>query len=226
MNEANGVISVPSSFFVFRGVGEERVRQLVASITPQVSEYKRGEVIFSPDEFEPRLGLVLDGVCEVVRFRSDGAPVPLNRLERGGSFGILSLFSDAESFPTSIIAAKACTVAFFSKSQVLELMRLEPTVAANVPAFLADRIRFLNEKIATLTSGSSENRLAAYLYGEYERYGAEFSINCKRTSEALGLGRASFYRALKQLVDEGLIEYDTKKIYIKSQQGLERKTKK
>ena len=226
MNEANKMLCAVGEFFFFRGVSASRLSELLSLVEPEIGEYRRGDVIFSSDGFERKLGFVIEGACEVVRYRPDGTPVPLNRLERGDSFGVLSLFSEKESFPTTIVAARACTVTFFAKAAVLELMRLEPTVAMNVLSFLADRIRFLNEKVAMLTVGSADQRLAAFLLNEYERCGAELSVNCKRTAEALGLGRASLYRALKQLVDEGAIEYDTKKIYIKDPSGLERKTKK
>ena len=108
----------------------------------------------------------------------------------------------------------------------MRLISIEPDVSMNVIKFLAGRVSFLNKKIATLSNTSAEEKLSVFLLEQYREHGAEFSINCKKVSEALSLGRASLYRALKQLEDEGTIKYDTKKIYINDPKGLERNTKK
>ena len=50
----------------------------------------------------------------------------------------------------------------------------------------------------------------------------EFELNRKRTAELISTGRASLYRALDALRDEGYITYDSKKIYINDPKGLER----
>ena len=211
------------SLFFFRGLERSIVGELLGHTAPEIRDYGRGETIFSPEEFEHKLGFVVSGCCEVLRVRPDGSTLPLNRLESGDSFGVLSLFSREETFPTAVKASRSCRILFFSKTDVLSLIQKEPAIAMNVIEFLSDRIGFLNKKIATLTGGSAEERLSAYLLEEYRLRGAELSVNCKKTADALNLGRASLYRAMNSLTEKGFINYDTKKIYIIDPQGLERK---
>ena len=215
-----------SELFLFDGIADERINELLRTVVGETVEYARGDVIFAPEEFEKKIGFVLAGGCEVVRRRADGASVPLNRLGALDSFGILALFAEGERFPTFITATKTTRVLFFTRDEVMQLISAEPAVSMNVIHFLADRVSFLNKKIATLANSSAEEKLSAFLLERYRELGAEFSINCKKASEALSLGRASLYRALKQLEDEGTIKYDTKKIYICDPKGLERNAKK
>ena len=212
--------------FLFNGVARERAEELLNRISGESVEYSRGDIIFAPEEFEKKIGFILSGGCEVVRRRSDGASVPLNKLGALDSFGILALFAEGERFPTYVIATKTTRVLFFTRDEVVSLISAEPAISMNVIRFLADRVSFLNKKIATLANNSADEKLSAFLLERYRELGAEFSINCKKVSESLSLGRASLYRALKQLEDDGTIKYDTKKIYVNDPTGLERNTKK
>ena len=99
-------------------------------------------------------------------------------------------------------------------------------VAMNVIRFLAGKIDFLNQKIATFSSDTVEDKLANFLLNEHKKHGSnEFLLNCKRTAEAISAGRASLYRAIASLTDAGIIKLENKKIIILDPQGLERKTK-
>ena len=109
-----------------------------------------------------------------------------------------------------------------SKSRIDLMIEKSSEISKNVIAFLAKKIMFLNKKVSTYSGGSVEEKLCGFLYSEYEKQGEEFPLNCKRCSEALGVGRASVYRALDALVSEKIITFTDKKIKIISPKRLER----
>ena len=118
------------------------------------------------------------------------------------------------------------SVIFFSASQIEEFVNNNSQISANLIHFHAQRISFLNKKIATLSQGRVEDKLAAELLSESKLCACdEFVFNCKKASERIGAGRASVYRAISSLEAEGLIKFDNKKIYILDLHGLERMTK-
>ena len=82
--------------------------------------------------------------------------------------------------------------------------------------FLSDRIRFLNRRIATLTAGSAERRLAAWLDtvmpDSTDRIVLPFPVN--RLADTLGLGRASLYRAFDDLTASGYLTRDGKTVIL------------
>ena len=212
--------------FLFKDVDNEIIDRLIDKISPEVKEFERNELIYSPLVYEEKIGFIIEGACEVRRVHTYGAYTPLNLLKPGDPFGIIPVLATEPQFPTEIYAKKHSAVLFITKTDFLHLMSISSAVALNVNRFLADRIVFLNSKIRTFSGSSAEEKLVNYiLTASRTASSTSFPFNRKRTSELLNIGRASLYRALDSLRERGLITYDTKKIYIIDLAGLERKSK-
>ena len=217
--------SILNQLFIFEGVSDAELENIAEELTPITHDYKKGDLIFSKERNGRAVGFVLNGECEVLRIRQDSSPVILNLIRPYDSFGILSVFSQDEDFPTEIYARKNTAVLFLSSDDIFMLIEKYPKISLNIIRFLTERVVFLNKKIAAFSGASVEQKLATLLYNKYHAQGAEFIFNCKRCSEVLGVGRASVYRAIDALVAEGHIVYENKKIKIICPEGLERNTK-
>ena len=200
--------------FLFKGICGEKIQALCRNIEPEICVFSKNDTVLCQESYERRLGFVVSGEIEVRREREDGALIPLNNLTDGGSFGILSLFSKDEEFPTEIVAKKASTVLFLTESDVTALIRKSPEVSIKVIEFLAERVAFLNRKLGTFSAASVEDKLKRFIQAEGRRLGNEFPLNCKKTAEKLGVGRASLYRALEHLESIGYIKFYDRKINI------------
>lgn len=222
-------MSLYSSFlkktFLFKGIDEDDIDRLIKNARIEEISYQRADVIYSPEDFEKKIGFVYRGECTVGR-QSGGAIVPLNTVKEGESFGIVAVFSDRDEFPTLVTAKAPSTVIFFSADDVHKLVRLDSRIALNVIEFLTAKINFMNDKVAAFSGGCVEEKLASYLLGLKRKYGSsEFDFNKKKSAEALNCGRASLYRAIASLESEGYISFENKKIHINDQEGLERISK-
>ena len=210
--------------FLFQGVSDEAFDLLLSNNFDRC-EYKKGEIIYSPKDYDRKIGFIFSGKCAVLRERHEADDVILNLLQKGDSFGVLAAFS-TEEFPTSVRSMSDCEVLYFSKDEIINLIEKSPQISLNLINFLADRIAFLNRRIATFTCSSASNKLASYILSEYARCGSdEIPFNCKRAATVINAGRASVYRALESLSAEGVIIYDTKKIIIKNIEMIERMLK-
>ena len=208
--------------FLFNNIDKNAITSLLESIVTEEKSYRRGELIFSPDEFEHKVGFILRGECLVGR-QSGGSFVPLNTISSGGSFGILTVFSARDEFPTLVKAKSKCSILFFSADAIRSLVERSPTVSMNVIEFMARKINFLNDKITSFSGGSVEEKLAGYLLEQMKKHASlTFDLNKKKSAEALNCGRASLYRALSILEEDGYISFNDKKINIADPEGLER----
>ena len=208
--------------FLFRGIPEEELRLLLGEAKAETRSYKRGELIYSSEHEERTVGIVAAGECEVLRKRQDGGPVVLNLLGRGDSFGILSVISE-EPFPTSVYATKGCEILFFTDSEIKHFLEVSPKVSKNLISFLADRINFLNRRIATFSGNRVEDRLAAYLIAQSQAAGtSSLPFSHGRCAEQINAGRASVYRAVAALEADRLISVANKTVNIIDSEGLER----
>lgn len=212
-----------SNVFLFYGIDPDGINQLLSSVSLTKNVYKAEETIFTPNEFENGVGFVLSGECIVERGKTDGAPIPLNKLSVGASFGILSVFACEDKFPTSVRAKKQTEILFISKKDVLNLINADGRIALNVINFMSNRISFLNQKISMFSADKIEQKLAIHIICQSIESGSDsFLFNLKRTAEAINAGRASLYRAIAVLSEKGVIKLENKKIYILDREGLER----
>ena len=101
--------------FLFRTMSEEDFDRARKTIKVGYAVYKKGEVICSPENFSQRVGFLVEGACDVLNKHSSGADVRLRPLNVGDTFGIMSVFSDNEDFPTTIIATKVTEVVYITK---------------------------------------------------------------------------------------------------------------
>jgi CRP-like cAMP-binding protein len=92
----------------------------------------------------------------------------------------------------------------------------------NVIKFLADRIAFLNSRIKTFSEKTTLEKLAAYLLYRYAESGEEIEISKTALASEIGVGRASLYRDLDTLANDGIIALKNKTVIIICPKGLER----
>ena len=207
--------------FLFEGLNNTETESLIEGLTYNVSEYSRGDIIYSPESFSSEVGFVLSGECEVLQHTCDGGKVILNTLRAKDSFGILAVFRDGV-FPTEVYAKRRCEVLFISKEELLKLIGRSPNVALNIIKFLAERVGFLNSRLETTTLGTVDKKLASYLLSFAKEAGKDsFALNFKRCSETICAGRASVYRSINSLRNRGYIEAENKIIKILDKEKME-----
>lgn len=211
--------------FLFRGISTTEAERLIQIVDVEVSEFERGATIYSPSRFEKKIGFVISGECSVVQ-KHASSRVSLKPILPGDTFGILTVFSDADEYPTYIIAKRHSKVLFLTDKNVQKLVELSPTISLNIITFMSERISFLNKRIDTYSSTTVEQKLASYILtlskgGELTR----LSLNKAEAAQAISAGRASLYRALHALCDAGAIALEEKNLIILNAEKLERITK-
>lgn len=209
--------------FLFNSMEHDRATDIISKLDYEIKSFSHKESIYTPSQYEKKLGFVVYGDCIVEKLKTDGSTVPLNILRPGDSFGILAVLSGENEYPTQIISSHNSEILFISQKDLISIINSQAPVAMNVITFLTKKIQFLNSKVSTFTSDTVEQKLASYILYEYKkRLTNEFSFNCKKTAETINAGRASLYRAINSLTEAGYIKLEHKKIYILDLNGLER----
>ncbi len=181
-----------------------------------------GETVYDNAHALPALGFLVGGGAEIVR-RREGDEVFLRSMQSGDVFGAAQLFAEGETRVTVVRAKGKTRVLFLPQDAVEQLMLADPRAALGYIAFLSEKIRFLNRKIAMFTGGSAAEKLAGYILqcaGERERFLP--TVSYSRMAESLGLGRASLYRAIDELCAIGAIRKEQKEIIILDRELLSR----
>lgn len=204
---------------ILRHAKRESIDAYLTDEHVSIKEYASGEVIISPECKEKCVCIIMAGSAVVATTASPENTL-LKLLKENDVFGIANLYSDNESFP-SIITAKSDTTAILIDGGAFKsLIENDKDMLLAYLGLLSNKIVYLNKKISTLTAGSTEKKLCAFLY-ENERDGVfDQNVSMSSLSEMLNIGRASLYRALDALSYHGLIIRDGKKILIPNKYAL------
>ena len=210
------LLSILKQHPVFTGLTEHDVCHYFSGSAAEIVCFDSHTVAYSSSTERLRIGILLSGKARV----ETDTQALIKSLRIGELFGIANLFAEDEPFPSVIITTSAAKILFLEGDAVRRLVEEVPSIRRAYFKFQSEKIVYLNRKIATLTAGSAERRLAVFLL-DYEHDGI-FIPPCpmNRLAELLGIGRASLYRAIDALCAEGLIEKQGKTIYLRNKDAL------
>ena len=200
---------------IFSPLNEDELRYLIKRC--EIGTYKCGESI----ECDNQVVVILSGNAAVKK-RVGEKFIIMRMMETGGISGVASLFSDDEESVSFLEAAKKTEVLFINKSEIRSLIKCNGDFAEGYIRFLTSRIRFLNLRIKSYTSGSTEAKLAFHLLmlDEDEDGNIEIGVSLIKLAEILDIGRASLYRAFDSLCEKGVISKQGHKITILDKKTL------
>ena len=177
---------------------------------PLICEFGKGEDIISPGQPTRALYVLCNGQASAFS-ADDSHCVMLRSFKPYEIFGISNLFTDLP-FATRVQARTPCTVLVLDQSFLSYLIDHDSTVRYQYISFLANKTLYLNQKIACLTAGSAEKRLAFWLDAQASGDTVTMEIPMSALCTMLDMGRASLYRAFDQLERDGFIKRDGKTV--------------
>lgn len=206
--------------FLFDGLRNEEIAELLSNIKT-IQLFQKGEAVYRADSFEKALSLILDGELQVTGCSGNPKGTILNRLMPGDVCGVMAVYGDMDTFATEVTALKDSTVLLVSQEQLSRWFQAQPKIAENYIRFLTDRIRFLNQKIATYTDGQADNRVFRFLSEHCTEDGRVlWSGSFSDLARNLNIGRSSLYRSLDQLEAAKSIRREGKEIYLLQNQSF------
>ena len=179
-----------------------------------IQHFEVGQVLYNPHNFQRCLAILLAGqVCVT----NDSLVISV--LEPGTLFGAAALYSHTLDYATTITARSSGKAFCLAQAAVDHLLATEPLVRQNYLCYLSDRIRFLSDRLKSVTQSGSEGKLARYLLTNGR--GGMIRLSATELAKQLGISRASLYRAFETLETAGLIQRSGKTTYVLDLAALE-----
>ena len=198
---------------IFCDADKSYVSNFFCSENISVKDFPARTVAYSSDTGTGQVAFMVSGIARVYAGGIPDAPI-LRTLHRGDLFGIANLYSGGEFFPSHIITESECRILFISGDKFKEFIEGDTKILKNYLSFQSKKIVFLNKKILTFTAGSSERRLAYFIYDNTVE--GRFTPPCSMVQLAtmLQMGRASLYRAIDSLVSEKIVQKENKNSFL------------
>ncbi len=179
---------------------ENTFTRLVAGGTRLI---RKGEILFHQDDAVVSLYVVRRGRIKLIRNTEDGNPVVLQLAMAGDVIAEASLFSDL--YHCSAVAdSSTAELTCFDRHGLLAALKVSPAAAMDIMELFAHRIRKLRALLEIRNIRSARQRIHAWLRLEVNG-GHEIVLHMtyKDVAYQLGLAHETFYRALKQLEEDG-----------------------
>ncbi len=196
---------------IFKDADEKTLTNILNTYGKSVS-YSKNDIVFSKENYSPVICIIIKGEARV----SKGETV-ISHLKDGEIFGAAFLYNQSYDFENTVTALTSLKVVIIEKSGIDELIKRDNSISFNYISYLSERIGFLNSKIEGYTKPTAEEKLMLYLKknADVNNEKCEISISMTELSHILHISRASLYRVIENLEQQGKIYRNGKKIYIK-----------
>lgn len=178
--------------------------------TYNVVNYSKNDIIALEGSPCEKVGLVLKGSIDIKRVLTSNNVIHLSSFSAGGIFGEIIAFSDANTYPATVVSATSSKIMFITKNDFISFCTTHPDFLAMFLNNLTNKIINLNKSITGLSLTSIRQKISNYLLSEYDIQGSIFinlSMTKQKLSEKLGIPRPSLSRELTNMKDDGLIDY-------------------
>lgn len=210
-----------STTLLFHGLPEEQV-SAISRIAVQKT-YQKGEIIFSEGDDGNGFYIVVKGRVKIFKVSNDGKEYILHLFDGGEPIGEVPVFS-GEKFPATALALTKSVLLFFPRAAFVDLLTKNTSLAMNMLAVLAMRLRQFTVQIENLSLKEVPARLAAYLlYLSGEQANTEcvtLSISKGQLASLLGTIPETLSRIMAKMNRENLIEVQGREIYLLDMNGI------
>ena len=196
---------------IFKDADEKLLTNVLNTYGKSVS-YSKNDTVFSKETYSPVICIIIKGEARV----SKGETV-ISHLKDGEIFGAAFLYNQSYEFENTVTALTPLKVVIIEKSGVDQLIKCDSSISFNYISYLSERIGFLNSKIEGYTKPNAEEKLLLYLKknADINNGKCEISVSMTELSHVLQISRASLYRVIETLEQQGKICRNGKKIYVK-----------
>ncbi len=185
-------------------------------------EYPKNSVILFEDDPGDALYVVSSGQVKVVLIGEDGREVILSVLGDGDFFGEMALIDD-EPRSAHVIAMRDSQLLVLRRDDFQAQLEANPKIALKLLRVLVQRLRGADQKIGGLVLLDVNGRVARLLLDLADESGGP-KITRRLThhtiAQMIGSSRETVSRAMRELVDRGLIDVTRREIAIKDREGL------
>lgn len=208
----------------FQGLPEDILDRIARAATVRI--YGAGEIIVNETEAIGSLSVILEGRVKLSKTSPEGKEQTLALLGRGDPFGLCTAFASRE-FPATVTALERSTILTLGASVLQETAKKEPLLLFNIIRLLSERLVETMELAESLSLKSLPQRIATFILHHLSGQGpsregpVHLSITHRELAKIVGATPEALSRAIRHLVEDGIIEIKGKEIRVHDWSALE-----
>lgn len=202
---------------IFSGL-ERRTLSNVLEREAFIQNFTRRQIIYLQNEKANTMDIILEGEIIVQNIDENGNILSIVSLNKGDMLGGNLIFSNRNEYPMTLISKKDTKLLRMKKNMILDLCQINKNFLVNLLELFSDKALVLTSKIHSLSRKTIREKIMEFLMFEMNRQGSKtiiLHISKKELADRFGIERPSLQRELRNMKDEGLINYDSRTITLK-----------
>lgn len=213
---------------LFSALSFSQIKQLC--IIVGFKKAKKGEIIYFSNSELPRIFLLKKGNIKIVAVDEDGNETIKDIIQKGDLFGELTLEADINSNEYAKALTDEVSICSFLLSDFENLIKQHPNLALSYTKFVGFKMKRIRNNYSNLMSKDALSRLKTFFIDWCEREGKqdgdkvllENYLTQNDIAQIICTSRQTTIQLLKELEEQGLLEYRRKEIIINDLQGLKK----
>jgi len=218
---ANPIIEILGNAPMFDGLVSAELEQIRKIAVDRF--YDRGRTVFSEGDEGDGFYMVASGQVKIYKLSLEGKEQILHIYGEGQPFGEVPVFA-GKRFPANAQTLVKSHLLFFPRTEFIQLISENPSLAMNMLAVLSLRLRQFTVQVENLSLKEVPARLASYLIylAQEQRTQSQVVLDISKGQLASLLGTIpeTLSRMFSRMSGRGLIEVDGKRIALLDVAGL------
>jgi CRP/FNR family transcriptional regulator len=222
-NEIDAMASTPP----FGALPPEERKKLAPYV--RVRRYEKGDVIFRENDPSERFHTVVSGRVKIVKFAPHGKELILEIFGPGDPFGAVAAY-EGRPFPASAVAIEGTDVLSIQRRDFFSLIARHPEIARGLLLGLTRRLVELTQKLAQMTSGGVEYRIASFFLKLADRMGETspsgtvipLALSRQDIADMVGTTIETAIRIMSRWGKEGIVRTERTSFVIENRAALEK----
>ncbi len=187
-----------------------------SSVSTKRRNCRSNELIFRQGDPAHYIFVIEEGQVKLERYTIEGRKVVMHRAKAGESLAEAAVFS--EVYHCNAIATLPSQLLLFPKQEVLKRLSSNPHMTMKYLSLLSSQVRNLRTRLELTNILSARERILQFILLSINPDTRETILNgaLKDLAAEIGLAHETFYRELKRLEKERIIERSGNRIKIKS----------
>lgn len=210
---------------LFAGLTAEEISNLFIHVNYKVMHMRKNEIYTFAGMDHFYATIVLKGRMQGYMMSHTGKTVRVAAMEEGDMIAPALLFSPSHVMPVTVKADDDASILRFAVGYLEEFINTSPKVLHNFIVILSSIVMRLQSKLYQLTMLPAKERIAHYLIDKAKEQGGKVIMldgTRQELADYFGIQKFSLNRCLTQLVQEGLIAVEGRKVTIQNVAGLKK----
>lgn len=206
---------------LFRGLGQDRIKELLEDRQFSVDSFKDGDVIARRDVAYSGLMIVLEGGVRGEHLDTDGKVVGIYDISAPQLISPAYLFGGYNRLPIDVIADGDVKIMTLHRGIIFELMQENMIIMSNFIDIISNRANMLTRKMYFLSFKSLKDKLVRYIAGHTGDGSRSFEMaDMNELSEYFDASRISIQEVLDGMVKSGVISLSGRKLTVEKPERL------